>query len=70
MLIPDHTGHSTLQWAVGDATSVAAAHERFEALSAQCLKPFQRTAHQEYAPMPAFDPTADEILWVRPLQGG
>jgi hypothetical protein len=70
MLIPDHTGHSTLQWAEGDATSVAAARERFEALTAQWLTPFQRTWHQEYTPMSAFDPAADEILWVRPMQGG
>lgn len=70
MLIPDQTGHSTLQWDLRDPATTAAAEERFEALLAQRLQPFRRVGVQDYEPLRGFAPEADEILWVRPLQGG
>jgi hypothetical protein len=70
MLIPDHTGHSTVQWEQRDVTSTALAADQFDALLAQRLRPFERVGPQQYEPLHSFAPDADEILWVRPLQGG
>ncbi len=70
MLIPDRTGHTTVAWRQGDAAGEAAAAERFATLLSERMTPFVHLGAQQYEPLPAFDPTADEILWVRPLQGG
>lgn len=70
MLIPDHTGHTTVSWEPGDTASEALAAERFSELRVLRLQPFRCEAPNQYVALASFDPAAEEILWVRPLQGG
>lgn len=74
MAIPDHTGHRSVPWHADDPASVAHAELLFRSLTDQRLIPFARLAQPErgadFEQMGAFDPHADEIMWVRPLQGG
>lgn len=70
MLIPDQTGHSTISWSQGSVHEEAAAAEIFRELRSRRMQPFRRDCSGEYSQLKDFDPGADEILWVRPLQGG
>lgn len=70
MAIPDHTGHREVRWSPDDAASVAEAEALFADLAIERLVPFARTGLDDFHQVRAFDPQADEILWVRPLQGG
>ncbi len=65
------TGHTTLAWDTRDEPSLHVAEAEFEKLLHEGYVAFQRE-HKEKAArrVDRFDPTADEILWLRPLQGG
>ncbi len=67
----NETGHSTLEWTPTDDASVEIAEAEFDKLLHEGYVAFQRE-HKEKAAqrVDTFDPTADEILWLRPLQGG
>jgi len=67
----NETGHSTLAWDVTDDASTGIAEAEFEKLLHEGYVAFQRE-HKDRAAqrVDSFDPTADEILWLRPLQGG
>jgi len=73
MRILDHTGDTTLAWAVDDPASLAEAEALFARLTAERKIPFARAVG---APADAaerirsFDPAAEEIVWVRPVTGG
>lgn len=67
----NHTGHSTLEWDVADEASLIVAAAEFQSLSKTGYVPFKRDGKQQEAQrIDTFDPGADEILWLRPLQGG
>jgi len=70
MAIPDHTGHREVRWSGTDPISIQRAAEAFGDLAQQRMVPFARTGLDDFHQVRAFDPSADEILWVRPLQGG
>jgi hypothetical protein len=71
MAIPDHTGHTSVEWRPDDPASVRAAARTFATLTEQRLVPFARHAPEgEFTQLRRFDAAADQILWVRPLQGG
>lgn len=74
MSIPDHTGHRSVSWHAHDPSSVERAAQLFRSLTAQRLVPFARVASPatsaDFEQVRTFDPTASEIMWVRPLQGG
>ncbi len=70
MAIPDHTGHRALAWHPDDATSVREAEQLFTSLREQRLVPFARSGADMFEQIRSFDPTVDEVMWVRPLQGG
>jgi hypothetical protein len=71
MAIPDHTGHTAVAWHPDDEGSVEAASRTFADLAGRRLVAFARaTPTDEFAQIRAFDPSAAEIMWVRPLQGG
>lgn len=78
MAIPDQTGHTAATWRADDPASVAEAESLFRSLTARRLVPFARRAPAEGTPFGApefeqirsFEPDTDEIVWVRPLQGG
>ena len=70
MAIPDHTGHREVRWTADDAPSVAEAADAFAELATRRLVPFARTGLDDFHQVRDFDPTVDEIVWVRPLQGG
>lgn len=70
MAIPDHTGHREVRWSDDDHTSIAAAEAAFAELAIQRMVPFARTGLDDFRQVRTFDPAADEIMWVRPLQGG
>jgi hypothetical protein len=74
MRVLDSTGDTAVAWDVDDAEAVRAA----EALFARLLTEERRMAFARPAGaraedselIRAFDPTAEEILMVRPIQGG
>ena len=71
MHLLNHTGHSTLEWDALDQASVDAAIAEFEKQLDSGLFPFKRDAPGGAAQrIDTFDPTAEEILWLSPLQGG
>lgn len=73
MRILHETGDTTVQWALDDPASLAEAEALFERLRAECKIPFARAAGapaREAERVGRFDPTAEEILWVRPVAGG
>ncbi len=73
MRILDHTGDTAVTWDLDDETAVRAAEEIFEREAAQSKMAFARSfgAPVEQAErIRSFDPSAEEIIWVRPIQGG
>lgn len=71
MAIPDHTGHTAVDWRTDDPASLRRAAATFTTLLDQRLVPFARRAPvDEFEQIRAFDAQVDEIMWVRPLQGG
>ena len=65
------TGHSSLEWDIADEASLIVAAAEFEALTKTGYVPFKREGKQQQTQrIDTFDPAADEILWLRPLQGG
>lgn len=71
MAIPDHTGHTSVAWRTDDPVSIRAAERTFASLTDQRLVAFaRRSPADEFEQLRGFDATVDQIMWVRPLQGG
>ena len=73
MRILDETGDTTITWAVDDPATIAEAEAVFTRLVGQAKIPFARLAGAPAAAaekIAAFDPNAEEIVWVRPIAGG
>jgi len=71
MAIPDHSGHTAIDWRADDPASLRRAGDTFTVLREQRLVPFaRRTPADEFEQIRTFDAEVDEIMWVRPLQGG
>ena len=74
MRILDHTGDTTVAWSVDDPESVAHTARVFDRLTRECKIPFARAPPvrrlTDAERVRAFDPAADEIVWVRPVAGG
>ncbi|MBM3660963.1 MAG: hypothetical protein FJW95_15880 [Actinobacteria bacterium] len=73
MRILDHTGDTCVAWSLDDPASLAEAEALFERLRAERKIPFARAVGAPAADaerVSRFDPAAEEIVWVRPVQGG
>jgi hypothetical protein len=73
MRIIDSTGDSTVEWDLYDEATVDRAQELFRQLIGQRQIAFGRPAGapvEEAERLYAFAPESEEILWVRPIQGG
>ena len=73
MRILDESGDTTITWAVDDLATIAEAEAVFARLVGQAKIPFARPAGApaaEAEKIAAFDPNAEEIVWVRPIAGG
>ena len=73
MRILDHTGDTATTWSLDDPASIEAAADLFARLDAERKIPFARSAHQPADAaerITAFDPTVEEIVWVRAVAGG
>ncbi len=73
MRVIDRTGDSRVAWKSGDAASVDRAQAIFDRLLAGRQLAFARPAAGPASAAEriwAFDPSAEEILWVRPVAGG
>lgn len=73
MRVLDATGDTVVEWTETDAESIAAAAELFLAQQAERKLPFARRAGAPAADaelIRSFDPTVEEIVWVRPVAGG
>lgn len=72
--ILDSSGDTAVTWDLADHDTVRAAEELFERLLKTERKiPFARPAGapaDQAVQIARFDPQADEILFVRPIQGG
>lgn len=73
MRILDRTGDTCLTWSLDDPASLAEAEARFDRLRAERKIPFARAVGApatDAERITRFDPAAEEIVWVRPVQGG
>ncbi len=73
MRILDHTGDRQVSWNVTDPASVRAAEQIFARQVRLRGLAFARPAGgtaTEATLMRRFDPAAEELIWVRPIQGG
>jgi hypothetical protein len=73
MRILDRTGDTMVAWSLDDPASLAEAEALFDRLRAERKIPFARAAGAPAADAErgrTFDPTAEEIVWVRPVAGG
>ena len=70
----DASGDTVVDWEVGDCKAVREAEAMFQRLLTEERRmAFARPADgkaQDATLIRSFDPTADEILVVRPIQGG
>ena len=73
MRILDETGDTTIEWTVDDDKALQRAEALFrQKLNARQMafsRPAQGTV-EDAERIFTFDPNAEEIIWVRPIQGG
>lgn len=73
MRILDSTGDTLVDWDVDDEAAVRQAEELFAQLMLERKIPFARpagAAAEEAEQIKTFDPSVEEIIWVRPIAGG
>lgn len=73
MRILDRSGDTMLAWAPDDVEAVREAEELFDRLKAERKLAFARPAGggaDEAEQITSFDPSVEEIIWVRPIAGG
>lgn len=73
MRIIDETGDTELAWTAEDGAALEAASRTFAEQRSMRRLAFARAAGAtaaEVVQIDSFDPTADEIIWVRPITGG
>jgi hypothetical protein len=73
MRILDQYGDTAVSWDVRDALSLRSAEALFADLTSRRRVAFARARGapaSETVLLKAFDPNAEEIIWVRPIQGG
>ena len=69
----DQSGDTAVTWDLDDETALRVAREIFEREAAQSKMAFARPTGapvEEAERIRSFDPSAEEIIWVRPVQGG
>lgn len=69
-IVMDHSGDSRHHFDVKDAQALADAEARFRELTGRGFTAAMRTAPGEATRIRAFDPTAEETLFVPRLVGG
>ena len=73
MRILDETGDTTIEWTVDDDEALRRAEALFRQQMNARQMAFARPAHgtvEDADRIFSFDPNAEEIIWVRPIQGG
>jgi hypothetical protein len=73
MRILDSTGDTAVSWEVTDEAAVREAEDLFARLESERRIPFARTAGapaRDAEQIKSFDPSLEEIIWVRPIAGG
>jgi hypothetical protein len=73
MRVLDETGDTAVMWAPTDEETTVRAEKLFKRLIGERQMAFGRKAGdpvEEAERLDTFDPTLDEIVWVRPIQGG
>ena len=72
MMILNRTGHPAVEWDQGDPASVERARKEFRTLRRDGFVPFKCQAGDTSGALriDEFDEKAEEIVWLRPLQGG
>jgi hypothetical protein len=69
-IIMDSTGDTRHLFDLTDETAVADAERRFRMLTGKGYRAVRLTAGQTGVVLEKFDPSADETLFIPPLQGG
>ena len=71
MHVLNRTGHQSLVWDEADVSSVENALKEYAALRDEGYVAFKKEPGKpDVQRIDSFEPGADEILWLRPLQGG
>ena len=66
----NHTGDTEHDYMIDDKSAVAEAMERFNQLVSEGYTAAERTGNGTSKVVRAFDPTAEETLFIPRLQGG
>lgn len=69
-IVMDHTGDSRHEFDTKDATAIAAAEARFKELTGSGFTAAKRIGDGKSQVIKAFDPTAEETIFIPRLQGG
>lgn len=69
-LVMDHTGHTEHAFDPANVVSTGEAMRRFAELTGKGYAAAKRVAPGQQQLIRAFDPTAEETIFVPPLQGG
>lgn len=73
MRVLNSSGDTTIAWDTLDTASLDQAEAIFEKLAGERKIPFARAAGaqaEETVQIKTFDPSAEEIIWIRPITGG
>ncbi|HUZ21089.1 MAG TPA: hypothetical protein VMU75_11030 [Acidimicrobiales bacterium] len=71
MRVLDHTGDTAVLFDARDEATLDAARGLFDQLASEGKLAFaRRLGEREGVRIRDFDPDAEEIIWVRPVQGG
>ncbi len=70
-IVPDHSGHSTIEFDRANTVELGEAMERFEALTKSGHAAATRKAGEtDFTVVKKFEDTQDETLFARHMQGG
>lgn len=70
IIIPNRTGHSTVEWDVADERSVEEAKREFEAIMTAGGMLVDTSPGKEKQQVRNFDPSVEEFTVLAPLVGG
>lgn len=69
-IVMDHTGDTRHEFDVGDKAAVARAEERFKQLTGEGFTAAERVGEGKATIVRAFNPAAEETVFIPRLKGG
>jgi hypothetical protein len=70
MIIPDHTGHTSVTWDPSKPEEVEVAESTFDDFTGKGYRAFRMDGDRQGARMDHFDAKAEKVMFVPQLRGG